>query len=84
MIDLAKLADLDKPEEQQDKKLMWHLMDTAGPKPGPISHHTTTVFNDRIYLFGGSKSNGAENPNFYSLDLRSFRWEIIPMVKFAF
>lgn len=33
-----------------------------------------------MYLFGGSKSTGAENKNFYALDLKSFRWDIIHSV----
>ena len=77
MINLAHLQDLEKPESEQDKKLMWHLMETTGPNPGAISHHTSVVFNERMYLFGGSKANGEENPRFFSLDLKSYRWEIV-------
>ena len=58
--------------------LMWHLLDTIGPNPGCISHHTCSVYNHRMYLFGGTKVNGMDNRGFYSLDLRSYRWELIP------
>ena len=59
---------------------MWHLIDTTGPTPGAISHHSAVVYNDRMFLFGGSKSSGAENKNFYSLDFRGFKWEVIQPV----
>eukprot|EP00347_Sterkiella_histriomuscorum_P006674 403351868 len=77
MLNLGHLSDLDKPENEQDKKLMWHHTDTSGPSPGAISHHTSVVFNERMYLFGGSKANGEENSKFFSLDLKSYRWEVI-------
>lgn len=60
---------------------MWHLIDTSGKDtPGKISHHTSVVFGDKMYLLGGSKSSGVENVNMYSLDLKSFKWEIVNAV----
>ena len=36
--------------------------------PGPIAHHSTVVFGNSMYLFGGS--NGTQdNKRFYKLDL---------------
>jgi len=81
MMNLANLQDLDKPEFEQDKKLMWHLIETSGPNPGAISHHSSVVYNERMYLFGGSKANGEENKKFYSLDLKSYKWEVISSVR---
>lgn len=60
---------------------MWHHIDTSGPNPGAIAHHTSIVFNERMYLFGGSKANGEENYKYYSLDLKSYRWETIQSVR---
>ena len=80
MMNFSHLADLDKPEYEQEKKLAWQQIDTTGPSPGAISHHTSVVYNDRMYLFGGSKSNGEENRNFYGLDMKLFKWENIPGV----
>ena len=60
---------------------MWHLIDTYGHNPGAISHHSSIVYNDKMYLFGGSKSSGSENKNFYSLDMKSFKWDIIYAVR---
>jgi N-acetylneuraminic acid mutarotase len=59
---------------------MWHLLDTTGPNPGAISHHSSVVYNDRMYLFGGSKANGEENQRYFSLDLKSYRWDMVQSV----
>lgn len=61
--------------------MAWKLIETTGPNPGAISHHTSVVYNERMYLFGGSKMSGEENKNFYGLDLKLFKWEIIPGVR---
>lgn len=60
---------------------MWHLIETSGPKPVAIAHHTSIVFNERMYLFGGSHANGEDNRKFYSLDLKSFKWELVNSVR---
>jgi hypothetical protein len=62
MLDLQKLNDLEKSDEYQDKKCMWHLMETSGKEnPGKVSRHTSEVYLDKMYLFGGSKSSGEQN-----------------------
>jgi hypothetical protein len=33
-----------------------------------------------MYLFGGSKTNGEENKQFFGLDLKTLKWEVIPNV----
>jgi hypothetical protein len=41
---------------------MWHHIETSGREiPGALSHHTSVVFGEKMYLFGGSKENGKEN-----------------------
>lgn len=45
-------------DNPEDKKLCWHLIDTTGPSPGPISHHNAVIKGDSMYLFGGMKSDG--------------------------
>jgi hypothetical protein len=91
MLNLAYLADLDKPESEQEKKLMWHHIETSGTKPGAMAHHTSVVHNEKMYLFGGSHSNNIDNSklissrvdsNFYQLDLKSFKWEVVNSVIF--
>ena len=59
-------------------------MDTAGKEgPGPVSHHTSIVYGDKMFLFGGSSSNGEENKHMYALDIKFLKWEIIHTVNFS-
>ena len=41
-----------------------------------MAHHTSVVFGDKMYLFGGSNLE-VENTKFYSLDLNTFKWDLI-------
>jgi N-acetylneuraminic acid mutarotase len=47
--------------------------------PGGISHHTTVLYNDKLYLYGGCKANCEPNEKMFALDMRSspFKWEIV-------
>jgi len=38
-------------------------------RPGAISHHTSVVFGDTMYLYGGSKASGEENKSLFSFDV---------------
>ena len=42
----------------------------------PISHHTSIIKDDKMYLIGGSY-NFNSNANVYSLDLRTFKCEML-------
>ena len=58
MLDLSKLQDLEKTEDLQDKKCMWHQIDTSGKEvPGKISRHSSIVYGDKMFMFGGSKES---------------------------
>lgn len=60
---------------------MWHLIETSESKaPGSISHHSSVVVGDKMFLYGGSNENGVENKHLFSLDLKSYKWEIINSV----
>ena len=62
MIDLSKLSDLERTDDQQRRDCMWHSIDMTGREiPGALSHHSSVVFGDKMYLFGGSRENGKEN-----------------------
>ena len=75
MLDLTKLQDLERPEDQQERKLMWHLIDMQGKDvPGPISHHSCSVFGDKLYLIGGTKFSGEQNTLIYVLDMKLYKW----------
>lgn len=43
---------------------------------GPISHHSSVVYKDKMYLFGGS-NDLTSNSTFFSLDLNSFKWDVV-------
>ena len=53
--------------DDQEKSCEWKLLETKGVHPGAISHHTSIVHGDKMYLFGGSKASGKENKHFFSL-----------------
>jgi hypothetical protein len=50
-------------------------------KPGALSHHSSVVLGDKMYLYGGSgprnKQQEVEPPSLWGLDLKTFRWEVL-------
>lgn len=59
--------------------MYWTLIETKGSPhdhPGHLAHHSSVVFGDKMYLYGGSNLE-QENMKFLSLDLNSYRWENI-------
>lgn len=55
----------------------WVKLETKGEeKPGPLAHHSSVVYGDKMFLFGGSNME-TENTKFFSLDLNSLKWEVI-------
>ena len=52
-------------------------MGTKGEdKPGRLAHHSSVVFGDKMFLFGGSNLE-TENRKFFILDLITFKWEVV-------
>ena len=43
---------------------------------GAIAHHSSIVYGDKMYLFGGSQNTPSPS-YFYTLDLRSYKWEVV-------
>ena len=37
---------------------LWQKVHMKGTSPGPLAHHTTVGYGDKMYLFGGIKPNG--------------------------
>jgi hypothetical protein len=35
------------------EELEWDELEIEGIKPKPVSHHTSVMFGDQMYLFGG-------------------------------
>lgn len=44
--------------------------------PHPVANHTSVVYKDKMYLFGGS-SGMCENQDFWSFDLHSNIWTLL-------
>jgi Rab9 effector protein with kelch motifs len=61
----------------------WKKVEPQGKeRPGPLSHHTSVLYGDRMYLFGGSgpRSKALTDvapPALWSLDLKTLRWEVV-------
>lgn len=61
----------------------WKRIETQGAqKPGPLSHHSSVVVGDKMYLYGGSGPRSKaqmelDMPTLWSLDLKSYRWEAL-------
>jgi hypothetical protein len=65
MIDVGRVAEMDRNQAEDAETSMgnaalryqpeWKRVDTIGmQKPGALSHHTSVVFGDKMYLYGGS------------------------------
>lgn len=76
-LDMRKLKDMDQEPSQQQKDCFWKDIPTKGDeKPGPLAHHTSVIYGDKMFLFGGSNLE-AENRKFFSLDMNHFRWDLV-------
>lgn len=59
------------------REFAWKEIPTKGDeKPGCLAHHSSVVFGDKMFLFGGSNLE-TENRKFFSLDLGQFKWEVV-------
>lgn len=78
MLDLRKIKDAVELEGAAAKdQVTWKEIPTKGDeKPGCLAHHTSVVHGDKMFLFGGSNLEN-ENRKFFSLDMNSFRWELV-------
>jgi N-acetylneuraminic acid mutarotase len=80
MLDLRKMRDMELEPIQQQKDCVWKQIPTKAispeDRPGQVAHHTSIVFGDKMFLFGGSNLE-TENKKFFSLDLNQFKWEIV-------
>lgn len=58
LLDINKVNDLEVQSEKSGsskKSLEWWKIETNGPsKPGPLAHHSSVVYEDKMYMFGGS------------------------------
>lgn len=77
MLDLRKIRDMELEPSQQQRDCQWKQLTTKGDeRPGPLAHHTSVVFGDKMYLFGGSNLE-TENKRFFTLDLNMLKWDTV-------
>eukprot|EP00347_Sterkiella_histriomuscorum_P011091 403373787 len=82
MLDIGKLSEQSNSEfpEQSDKRASWTKVEFHGKEsPGLIAHHTSVVFGEKMYTFGGSSTSNMKDQShsFYSLDLKTYKWDQI-------
>lgn len=61
VLDLKNLEDFSLQPEDQDKNFMWKPVNTSGPSPGAISHHTSVIHNGKLYIYGGNLKDNEAN-----------------------
>lgn len=54
----------------------WNKVETSGEKPDGLMEHTTVMYNDELYLFGGHTS-GIFNDKLYKFNPKSRMWKIV-------
>ena len=73
-LETALLSEFIPGESEYKVNPIWKKIECTGIcKPKPIYKHTSVVFEDKMYLFGGLFKD-RENPDMYSLDLAKFQW----------
>jgi hypothetical protein len=83
MTDMGQFSDLEIDDVSQEQSCNWEMIDTTGKEtPGSITHHSSVVYNDKMFLFGGSGQFG-ENQHLWNLDLKTFKWDIINAVSYV-
>ena len=78
-IDLSSTHTLVQGQSEHAPNPEWKLVKTGGnpaSQPNPIANHTSVVFDDKMYLFGGS-GGMCENIELFCLDLHSYQWGIV-------
>jgi len=75
-IDLSELDDFVPGESEFSLNPEWYELNTTGTRPPAISHHTSLVYQNKMFLFGGS-TRDQENTNFYQLDLTKNQWQVV-------
>ena len=81
MIDMDAFNDFDVHPEDQEKSCGWQQLQFNGKlRPEAVSHHTSVVHGNTMYLFGGCLASGLENNDFWSLNIDKMTWQIIKPV----
>ena len=76
-IDLSDLTEFTAGSSEYLENPEWEQVQTFGAKqPRKIGHHKSVVYQDKMYLFGGSTVCN-DNLEMYSLDLHKHHWSVI-------
>jgi hypothetical protein len=76
-IDLRDLQEFVPGQGEYQANPQWEQIKINGTtKPPALSNHSSVVYKNKMYLFGGS-SNESENVAMYTLDLQLFKWSLV-------
>ena len=81
---LDELSEELQGDQQFESRHKWRYVQTTGSAihvPGPIAYHTSIVYKDNMYLFGGNNpcianDDGEYCKNIHYLNLRTMGWSI--------
>jgi hypothetical protein len=76
MLDLETMDDLELIDEGKSFSCMWKPITTKGKAPGAISDHSSVVYKNKLYIFGGNKVKelSSEDRSVFELDLSKQVW----------
>lgn len=66
--------------KQSQNQINSNKMAVKKTGPGAVGHHSSVVFGNDMYLFGGSNSR-SENKGFFKLNCLNQSWELVGKTK---
>ena len=80
MFDLAELDDLGKVEDEKEYSCRWNHIKLKGKdQPGKISHHSSVVYKNKVYVYGGNSCDTDPQGKIYELDLSYSQWSLVKL-----
>eukprot|EP01080_Neovahlkampfia_damariscottae_P002526 gene2526-3231_t len=64
-------------EENEEQNVISNLVSTIGIDMIPLSYHTSTVYKDNMYCYGGRSKGTHFSKSVYKLNLKNFEWSEI-------
>jgi N-acetylneuraminic acid mutarotase len=77
MFDLGNLDDLSQTDDEREYSCQWNQFKTEGKHPGNISHHSSVVHEDKMFVFGGNTVDIDNEGKLYELDVDSLTWSLV-------
>ena len=79
-LDLNDIINVPNNELARTQNPVWTEIKTQGSMgckvPKPIANHTSCVYGNTMYMFGGS-GGMCENTDLYALDMDKYSWEAV-------